>query len=112
MGNRTAIPLLLSTVAAYMLDSEPFHWQLCVLLDCAVIVCVSRRNMPLADKIILALLIPAWVSYALPDPWKYWGSSAVVILQLLLTIPLSKHQKIGGMVSHGPVRGAIYGEGA
>ncbi len=114
MGNRTAWPLLISTVVAYVMDRAEidFNWPGWLALDLAVILCIARRNMPLADKFILALFIPAWFCYALPDPWKYWGSSAVVIVQLLLSIPLSKDQGIGGSVTHGPIRGAIYGKGA
>jgi hypothetical protein len=113
-NNRTAWPLLGSVVLCLYLRERvvPFDPLLWFLIDLEAALFIIRRNMPVRDYIIIGLFVPAWVSYALPDPWRNWGSSAVVITQLLLTVPLRKNQGMGGLVSHGPLREVTYEKGA
>jgi hypothetical protein len=108
MGTRAAYPLLLdAAIAEYVRPMGLLHdWRVCVAIDLAalaLLLALCRRPLKL-EWIIGLLFVPAFVSYVLPDPWRYWGSSCVVITQLLLTIPLTKHQGIGGVVSHGKLR--------
>jgi hypothetical protein len=112
-NNRTAWPLLGSLFFCLGLREwqAPFEFWFWFQIDLLAMLFILRRNMPYRDWIILGLFGLAWVSYLLPDPLRNWGSSAVVITQLLLTIPLVKHQGSGGEVSHGPIREVEY-EGA
>ena len=112
MGTRAAYPLLLDAAIAERI--RPYgllhDWKVCVAIDClalAMLIFLCRRPLRL-EWIIGLLFVPACVSYFLPDPWRYWGSSCVVITQLLLTIPLVKNQGLGWKVSHGPIREVNY----
>ena len=112
MGTRAAWPLLFGAAIAEILRPSGLmeQWRVCAAIDLAVIaLLLALCRKPLKIEWIIGLLfIPAWISYALPDPWRYWGSSAVVITQLLLTIPLVKNQGLGWKVSHGPIREVNY----
>lgn len=87
--NRTAWALLASVALCLTLDwrgvefDAAFWW----LIDVLVIAVIYRRGMPRADWIILALFPVAWAAYFLPNPWRYEIALAVVIAQLLLTVP-------------------------
>lgn len=102
MGDRTAFALLASAFVSWWVQSP--HWQIWASLDFAVLSVIIRPNMGVADKLIAALFPVAWVSYCLPEWDRYNGSAAVVALQLYLTFPVTKIQRIMGKVSHGSLR--------
>lgn len=102
MGNRTAFALLASVFTSWLLQSP--HWQVWFGIDLMVLSAILRRNMGAADKLICLLFPVAWVSYCLPEWDRYNGSAAVVVLQLLLTFPVRKFQRIFGSVSHGSTK--------
>lgn len=90
-GNRTAWVLLASVAFCLGLDAAgvPFsvvRWLILDTLAMSLILLLSRLDR--TDWIILALFFAGWAAYGLPDPYRYYGSVAVTILQLLLTFPL------------------------
>jgi hypothetical protein len=90
-GNRTACALLASVglCMAFSYLHVPFHFILWLLIDLAVILVIIRPTMTVADCIILALFIPAWVGYLLPEQPRFQLGFVVVVAQLLLTFPAS-----------------------
>jgi hypothetical protein len=90
-GNRTAWALLASVGLCIGLDAAqvPFSFPLWLLIDLAVVLVIIRPQMSAADCLVLALFIPAWVAYLLPDDQRFHLSSFVVIAQLLLTLPVA-----------------------
>jgi hypothetical protein len=88
-GNRTAWALLASVALCLGLDSAgvPFNFVLWLLIDLVVILVIIRPTMTVADCVILALFIPAWVGYLLPDAQRFQIGFVVVVAQLLLTFP-------------------------
>ena len=90
-GNRTAWVLLVSVSLCLALDQAgvPFslvRWLIFDTLAMALILLLSKLTQ--ADWLILALFFAGWAAYCLPDPYRYTGTMAVTILQLLLTFPL------------------------
>jgi hypothetical protein len=90
-GNRTAWALLASVAMCLALDSAriEFNFVVWMLIDLAVIFVIVRPGMTYSDVVILALFIPAWAFYVMPDPARFWGSFAVVVAQLLLCAPVA-----------------------
>jgi hypothetical protein len=88
-GNRTAWALLASVGMCLGLEhfAVPFNFFLWLLIDLAVILIIIRPEMTVADVVVLALFIPAWVSYLLPPEPRFGVSMAVVIAQLALVFP-------------------------
>lgn len=91
-GNRTAWLLLASAALCLGLDAAEveFHFVWWLLIDAAVALLIIRPTMTKADCVILALFIPAWAFYLVPDPHRYTGAMLVAIAQLLLTFPMGK----------------------
>lgn len=91
-GNRTAWALLASLGLCVAFDHAgvPFSFPLWLLIDLAVILVIIRPNTSVADCFILALFIPAWVGYLLPDAQRFQIGFVVVVAQLLLTFPAAK----------------------
>jgi hypothetical protein len=91
-----------------------------MLSDIVVVWFLLRAEMTNADVVIIALFIPAWVFYLLPDQQRYAGSAAVVIAQLLLSVDPGKiasapnrfrawwhrHRNFDEMVAHVRLAGA------
>lgn len=88
-GNRTAWALLASVGLCLAFDhfGVPFHFILWLLIDLAVILAIIRPAMTTADVVIVALFIPAWVAYLLPEGPRFELGFLVVVAQLLLTFP-------------------------
>lgn len=110
MWDRMAWVLLAGHCAAQVLIDRgvPFEWFIWFPIDLCILAVVARANVDLADALIIALFPIAWIGYD-HDGWLgYYLVLAVVELQLLLTFPLSKLQKIGGSVTHGPRRPMTY----
>lgn len=91
-GNRTSSLLLASAALCVALDElgVAFHFIFWLLIDLVVIRGIIRPQMTNADVVILALFIPAWVFYLLPDPPRYTGTMIVVCAQLILTFPFER----------------------
>lgn len=68
----------------------PFNGAIWVLIDIGVILAILRRGMTHADLAVIALFIPAWAGYLLPDPIRFWLSWSVVVTQFMLTVPKSR----------------------
>ena len=92
LGNRTAWALLASVALCLTLDwaGAVFHLLFWMLIDFAVILFVVRPKMTVSDCLIVALFVPAWALYLLPDPVRHEGSRIIVIAQFLLTFPLRR----------------------
>lgn len=119
MGNRTAIALLCSLAAAKGVEalvvpvSPDAVDPLLIVIDLAVLRVVARPNMGLADELICALFIVAWLGVA-----AHWtgfdqtgwlrrdATAACVVLQLLLCLPIQRMQRGLKEFSHGPLRPA------
>lgn len=91
-GSRTAWILLGSVAFCLLLDRIgadfiPVVWM---LFDLVVVFLIVRHAMTAADCVIIALFIPAWVFYLLPDQERYVGSVIVTAFQLLLTAPFER----------------------
>jgi hypothetical protein len=89
-GNRTAWILLASVAFCLGLDwaGAPFNvvrWLIFDTIAMSLILALSKLDR--TDWAILALFFAGWAAYGLPDPYRYTGSMAVTILQLLLTFP-------------------------
>lgn len=113
MGSRTALALLCSLGVAMGIQRGIYPTQpdlvnaLLFLLDLAVLCVILRPNMTLADELIAALFVVAWAGYLADDQLRYDASYAVVILQMILTLPVERLQRGLGMFSHGPLRGEV-----
>lgn len=110
MWDRTAWALLIGhSLAQALIDrGVTFDWTIWGPIDLGILMVIAQPNMKLADMIIAGLFPLAWIGYEM-DGWAgYYLVLAVVELQLLLTFPLSKLQKIGGSVTHGPRRPMTY----
>lgn len=83
MGNRTALALLCSLGASFLMTDSIGLF----LLDVAVLCVILRPNMTLADELIAALFVVAWAAYFADDQFRYDVGYAVVVLQMMLTIP-------------------------
>jgi hypothetical protein len=88
-GNRTAWALLASVGLCLGFEylGVPFHFILWLLIDLAVILVIIRPEMTATDCIILALFMPAWVGYLLPEEPRFQLGFVVVVAQLALTFP-------------------------
>jgi hypothetical protein len=109
MNAPPARALVAGAIAGELLRHSPitFDWSLWFLLDLLVILFIVRRGMSVAEWAILALFPVSWVAYTLGDPARYLITSGAVIVQMLLTLPLIKHQGAGGWISHGSSKGTI-----
>lgn len=73
--------------------------------DAAIIVIGLRFLSCWYDIAILALFPFAWFGYTWSDPvQQWWFLSGIMLAQLFLAGPLPGTQKIGGAVSHGPLK--------
>lgn len=93
--NRVAWVLLPSVAYCLYLDwagaaFNPLRWLVLDVSAMALIAWVTLSNMTYANCAIFGLFFVGWTAYMLPDPYRYIGSTAVTILQLLLTFPLGK----------------------
>ena len=59
-----------------------------VAVDAITALAIMRRGMPRRDVFIVALFLPGWAAYLFDDPYRFWGSSIIVIVQMLATFPL------------------------
>jgi len=91
-GSRAAWVLLASVTFCLALNEArvPFHPILWMLFDLVVVLLIVRPKMTHADCVILALFIPAWVFYLMPQDDRYFGSMLVTIAQLFLTAPIER----------------------
>ncbi len=106
MWDRTAWALLVGhSLAQALIDrGVPFEWTLWLPIDLCILAAIARSNMKLVDVLIVGLFPLAWIGYEM-DGWAgYYLVLAVVELQLLLTLPLAKLQKVGWDITHGPRR--------
>lgn len=101
MGDRTAAALLCSLGASFLMTGSAGLF----LLDIAVLCVILRPIMTLADELIAALFVVAWVGYLANDQLRYDMTYAVVVLQMILTMPVTRLQNGLNVVSHGPLRG-------
>ncbi len=101
--NRTPWALLAGVVLCKALDHYGVEfnflfWWLIDVLVISIIVPIDAgfnirravRHMSRADMSIVLLFPVAWLVYLTPDPWRFYGSTAVVIAQLLLTFPFAR----------------------
>jgi hypothetical protein len=88
-GDRTACALLGSLGASFLITSSLGLW----MLDLAVLAVILRPGMSMADELIAALFLIAWPFYLASDGLRYDASYAVVLLQLLLTAPITRIRK-------------------
>lgn len=86
MGSRTALALLCSLVASFLMTGNLGL----ILLDLAVLAVILRPNMTLADELIAALFIVSWAGMLGDDQLRYDASYAVVVLQMLLCLPVER----------------------
>lgn len=89
-GNRTAWALLASLALCLGLSAAgaqfvPLVW---VAIDLAVIGFIASSGLSAADCIIIALFIPAWAGYALPQDERFVVGTLAVSAQLLMTFPI------------------------
>jgi hypothetical protein len=96
-GNRTAWALLASVGLCFVFDyaGVPFSFPLWLLIDLAVILAIIHPRMSKADCIVVALFVPAWVGYLLPDQQRFQMCLWVVVTQLALTY---RHDQTLGML--------------
>jgi len=59
-------------------------------IDIVTALAIIRKGMPRRDILIVAMFLPGWAFYLLPDPWRFWGSSVVVIAQMMLVFPVAQ----------------------
>jgi hypothetical protein len=92
MGNRTAAPLLASFAASTLLcwGGVQFNFLFWIMLDLVVVAFIVHYRMTWADLVILALFIPAWLAYLAPEPWRFYGTFAAVVLQFAFTLPVAR----------------------
>lgn len=103
MGSRTALALLCSLAASFLMTDSVGLFLLDLLVLCAIL----RPNMTLADELIAALFVVAWAGYLADDQLRYDASYACVVLQMLLTLPVGRLQRGLELFSHGPLRGKV-----
>lgn len=106
-GSRTAWALLASYAYAWFVGDYlqvPFWAPEWVMADLFVMRVILSPNAGLAEDLIAALMIPAWIGYALGQHLNYDIGMGVVALQFLLCLPVRKWQRIIFSVSHGPLR--------
>lgn len=91
-GSRTAWILLASVAFCLALDQwgVPFNPVLWMLFDSVVVLLIVRPKMTHADCTVLALFIPAWLLYQMPDEQRYVGSMLVTIAQLVCSVEPAK----------------------
>jgi hypothetical protein len=94
--NHVAWPLVASAVLCIGLDylGVPFNPLLWTVVDVAVIVAIIRirggwRKLGRVDWAILGLFVPGWVAYALPADPRAAITFAVVVAQMVLTLPFA-----------------------
>lgn len=119
--NRTAYALLASIAVCLVMEhyAVPFNFVLWVLIDLVVVLVIIRPALSRTDVIVLALFIPAWVAYLLPEYPRFAISFSVVVAQLALTFPVEPlRRKLAGwaaprrpgdfdkMVAHARLAGA------
>lgn len=101
--NRTAWALVASAVLSLALDWRGVEfnflfWWLIDVLVLAVFVPLEPRfnlwraflRMGWTDRFVAAFFPVAWLAYLLPDPWRYYATTAIVVVQLLLTLPYAE----------------------
>lgn len=90
LGSRTAW-VLVPLVGACLLSSVygiAFQQEVWFGMDVAAIVLiVGLQKLDRQSWAILLLFPCAWPLYLAPDPYRYFGSATITILQLLLTFP-------------------------
>jgi hypothetical protein len=89
--NRVAWVLLASVAYCLYLDwaGVPFSVIRWLMLDASAMILIAMfAKRTLANCIIFALFFAGWAAYSLPDPYRYTGSVAITVIQLLLTFPL------------------------
>lgn len=93
-GSRAAYPLAVSlgfcTIAT--LVEAQFEAPVWASLDIAVACAIVLLRPRLSDWLALLLFIPSWALYAADEWTRYYGVTAIVILQFLVTLPW---QRIG-----------------
>lgn len=109
-GCRTAWVLLASVAFCLALDQAgvpfmPVYWM---LFDLVVVLLLLRPTMTHADCVIVALFIPAWLFYFMPDEQRYVGSMLVTVIQLMLTAPVEKVRFVPAKISGWLRRDDIY----
>lgn len=101
-GNRTAMALLASTIYSTVLCelNVPFHVSFGLAIDLAVImwIIVGWAESVLRggygkqrDIAILALFLPIWALYFMPElAWRPTAIDALIAVQLLITFPIKR----------------------
>jgi hypothetical protein len=94
--NRTAWVLLASVAFCLGLDAAEvkFHFVFWMLIDTVVVLAIIHPKMTRTDCVILALFIPAWCFYLMPDEARFWGTFVVVVAQLTLTFPVEALRRL------------------
>jgi len=67
-------------------------------IDIVTALVIIRKGMPRRDILIVAMFLPGWAFYLLPDPWRFWGSSVVVIAQMMLVFPVAQVKALHGRI--------------
>lgn len=101
--NWTARALLASFVFSTILCrlGTEFNLVLWIGIDLMVIAFIARRGMPLIDKVVCALFVPAWALYLWQPSWGPQAVALVVAAQMLLTFPLRRANSfIGGAMAY------------
>lgn len=114
MGDRTACALLGSLVVSKgveMFARPDIVDPMLIAIDLAVLRVVVRPNMGIAEDLICALFVVAWLGVAAhwagydASGWlRRDASAACVALQLLLCLPVRRLQQGLSFYSHGPMR--------
>lgn len=95
-GDRAAVALMCSAlfVGAMTWAGAPFALWAWALVDAVTAFAIIHRNMPRRDYIVIACFVPGWAFYLVDDPWRFWGTSIVVIVQMMLVAPYAKSWQI------------------